>query len=112
LFERVRALPAAYVDRAERDVIEAHAAEVAARLPEAATLVEIGGASARKARPLLRALLERRERLRYVPIDLSRRALESSARALLRELRRLDVLAIADDDERALRRLAAFDGAS
>jgi uncharacterized SAM-dependent methyltransferase len=111
LEERARAQPAAQLDRAEREVLEGRAAEIAARAREVETVVELGGARARKARPLLRALLERRDRLRYVPIDASARALEASARALLRELPRLEIAAIADREERALRRLAALDGA-
>lgn len=76
-----------------------------AGLPRDVTLVELGSGSANKTRLLIEALLRTRERLRYVPVDISRAALEESAPALLQAFPRLEVLALAAEYEDGLRRL-------
>src|SRR4051812_29799712 len=52
LFEQITELPEYYPTRAEREVLDSHAAEVAA-LSRARTLVELGSGSSTKTRLLL-----------------------------------------------------------
>src|SRR5262250_2267400 len=46
LFEAICDLPEYYIPRAERAILEAHAADVVGALPEGAMLVELGSGSA------------------------------------------------------------------
>ncbi|CAA9228138.1 MAG: hypothetical protein AVDCRST_MAG77-847 [uncultured Chloroflexi bacterium] len=112
LFEEICELPEYYVTRAEHEILVAHAAEIVAQLPSAETgteLVELGSGSAVKTRLLIAALLRRQPGLRYVPVDISRSAIEESARALLKAYPALRVDAIAAEYEDGLRYLANQD---
>ena len=97
LFEEICDLPEYYLTRAERAILEKHAAEIAARVPADVTVVELGSGSAVKTRLLLEALLASRERLRYVPIDISSAALAESSWSLLREYSTLEIRAVAGE---------------
>lgn len=116
LFEQICELPEYYVTRAEREVLAARADEIVARLPlreASAELVELGSGSATKTRLLIDALLRRQRSLRYVPVDISRSALEESARVLLAAYPTLSVDAVAAEYRDGLRYLArggALDG--
>ena len=113
LFEQICDLPEYYVTRAEREILAAYAGEIVAQLPVsgageagAVDLVELGSGSAAKTRRLIDALLRRRPTLRYVPVDISRSALEESARALLAAYPGLRVDAVAAEYQDGLRYLA------
>jgi dimethylhistidine N-methyltransferase len=80
-----------------------------ARVSPAATLIELGSGSAAKTRLLIDALLRRQERLRYVPVDISRSALEDSARALLAAYPALHIDAVAAEYQDGWRHLAGRD---
>ena len=95
LFERICDLPEYTLTRDEQAILEAHAADIVANVPIGSAVVELGSGSARKTRVLLDALLACSDRLTYVPIDISRSALEASAGALMQDYRSLDVMAIA-----------------
>jgi dimethylhistidine N-methyltransferase len=105
LFEEICALPEYYLTRAEREILEDRAPRIAAREPRIETLVELGSGSAVKTRILIDALVSRTPRLRYVPIDVSRSALEESARALLAAHPGLEVRAVAGEYRHGLARL-------
>jgi L-histidine N-alpha-methyltransferase len=105
LFEDICGLPEYYLPRAEREILETHAAELAARFPDDTTLVELGSGNAAKTRLLLAAFLARRQSLRYVPIDICRTVLEESSLQLLRDFPALEVLAIAGEYHEGLRHL-------
>ncbi len=109
LFEQICALPEYYVTRAERQVLEQYADEIIAQLPAPVTLVELGSGSAAKTRLLIDALLRRQHTLRYVPLDISRSALEESARSLLAAYPWLRVDAVAAEYGDGLRYLAGQD---
>jgi dimethylhistidine N-methyltransferase len=81
LFEEICELPEYYLTRAESEILEHCAPDLARRLPWIATLVELGSGSATKTELLLRAFEADRE-LRYAPIDVSRAALEDSVSRL------------------------------
>src|SRR5919108_2369334 len=105
LFEAICELPEYYVTRAEREILAAHADEIAASVPAETTLVELGSGSATKTRLLIEALLRRQETLRYVPVDISRSALEASALELVAAYPRLTVNAVAAEYQDGLRYL-------
>lgn len=93
LFERITELPEYYPTRAEREILVARAAEIAAATG-ARTLVELGSGSSEKTRHLLRALPELHA---YVPVDVSESALTLAGRALLAEHPELTVHALVAD---------------
>src|SRR5947209_1134463 len=95
LFEAICELPEYHVTRAEREILQAHAREIVARLPPDVCLVELGSGSSDKTRLLIEALLRRQEALRYVPLDISRSALETSSRRLLADYPSLKITALA-----------------
>lgn len=118
LFDEITRLPEYYPTRAERDLLRAHADEIAAT-SGARTLVELGSGTSEKTRLLLDALVRAGALERFVPFDVSREVLEASARAIAAEYPGLRVHAIAGDFERHLdalppgeRRTVAFLGST
>jgi dimethylhistidine N-methyltransferase len=79
LFDRITEQPAYYPTLAETQLLEAHAASIAALLGPRVDLIELGSGSSIKTRLLLNAL---RNPQRYVPIDISAEHLQASARKL------------------------------
>ncbi len=104
LFERITELPEYYQTRAERAILEAHAADVPGLGP-AGTLVELGAGSASKTRLLLAAFGAAGTLRRYVPVDVSVELLADTGRALVAGLPWLDVHAVAADFATQLDRL-------
>ena len=78
LFEEICSLPEYYLTRAETEILDRHADELASRLPNVKAIVELGSGSALKTEFLLRAFGDRIDDLCYAPIDVSRLALEES----------------------------------
>ncbi len=97
LFEEICQLPEYYPTRAEAQILQERAQEVASQFSEAISLVELGSGSAAKTRILMEALLHRHGKLRYVPVDVSRTMLEESSQDLLQAYPDLEVLAIAGE---------------
>ncbi|MGW1884692.1 L-histidine N(alpha)-methyltransferase [Streptomyces sp. NPDC001970] len=98
LFEEITRLPEYYPTRAEREILVARSAQVAAGTG-ARTLVELGSGSSEKTRHLLDALTELHS---YVPVDVSESALTGAAEALLAERPELHVHALIADFTRSL----------
>ncbi len=82
LFEAICDLPEYYLTRAETEILERAAPDLATHLPGIRTLVELGSGSAIKTEILIRAFEADRRPLAYVPIDVSRTALEASVARL------------------------------
>jgi L-histidine Nalpha-methyltransferase len=101
LFEKITELPEYYPTRAERSILRAVAAEIAA-LTGATSLVELGSGSSEKTRLLLSALREAGTLRRYVPVDVSESALAAAGDALGGEYPGLAVHAVVADFERYL----------
>lgn len=97
LFEAICKLPEYYLTRAESEIIETHAREIAETVPAKTTLIELGSGSSAKTRLLIGELHRRNPQLVYVPIDIARDMLEQSSRALLRQCRGIRVLALAGE---------------
>ncbi|WP_089154170.1 L-histidine N(alpha)-methyltransferase [Micromonospora sp. NBS 11-29] len=116
LFEEITRLPEYYPTRAERAVLVAHAADVAA-LTGAKTLIELGSGSSEKTRLLLDALTGHGDLGTFVPLDVSVSALRSSTAQIAAAYPGLRVRGIVADFTRHLdrlptggRRLVAFLG--
>jgi len=115
LFDEITRLPEYYPTRAERSILEARAADIAAATG-ADTLVELGSGTSEKTRLLLSALGEAGALTRFVPFDVSEQTLRDAAEAIAAEYGVL-VHAVVGDFERHLamlpdggRRLVAFLG--
>ncbi|MFD4691095.1 L-histidine N(alpha)-methyltransferase [Streptomyces sp. NPDC058463] len=93
LFEEITRLAEYYPTRAEREILIAHATDIAAA-SGARTLIELGSGSSEKTRHLLDALPELHT---YVPVDVSESALTGAAEALLAERPGLSVHALIAD---------------
>ncbi len=116
LFDEITRLPEYYPTRAEREILVAHSAEIAA-ITGARTLVELGSGSGEKTRLLIEALRARGTLGTYVPMDVSPSALLESGRTLVRAFPGLFVHGMLADFEHQLgvlpvgdRRLTAFLG--
>lgn len=105
LFEAICALPEYYLTRAETEILQAHAQEIAGLFPEVPDLLELGSGNADKTRLLIEAFISRSDRLRYVPLDICRTVLEESSLDLLRAYPTLEVLAIAGEYQDGLEHL-------
>lgn len=109
LFDAICQLPEYYVTRAEREILVAHAYDMARAFGSPVRLIELGSGSARKTRLLLDAVTSRQPELEYVEVDVDAAMLENTGRALLTEYPDLRVTAIRADFARpshALRLLA------
>jgi L-histidine N-alpha-methyltransferase len=116
LFDEITRLPEYYPTRREREILEAHAEDIA-RASGADTLIELGSGSSEKTRLLLDAMTRAGTLRRFVPFDVSERFLRQSAEAVAREYPGLRVHAVVGDFglhlgklPRKGRRLVAFLG--
>jgi L-histidine Nalpha-methyltransferase len=96
LFEKITELPEYYPTRAEREILQATAAEIAGQT-QARTLVELGSGSSEKTRLLIDALRAAGTLRCYVPVDVSEPALVAAGGALTAEYPGLDVRAVVSD---------------
>lgn len=119
LFEQICELDEYYPTRTELSIMEAHSPRIAERLGAACTLIEYGSGSSRKTR----LLLDHLERpAAYVPIDISRAALERSAAELSQGYPSLDIrplcadyteaFEVPDHEKEASRRVVYFPGST
>ena len=97
LFEAICLLPEYYLTRAENEILQRYADEIAASVEGNKTLVEMGSGSASKTRLIIEALLRSQADLLFMPVDISATALESSSRILLQSYPRLKIEAFAAD---------------
>ena len=99
LFEEITKLDEYYVTRTEREIMEAHAAEIAALIGPNVVLIEPGSGEALKVRVLLDHL---ESPAAYVPIDISAEQLTRIASELMDEYDDLDVIPLEADFTRGL----------
>ena len=99
LFDRITELPEYYQTRTEMAILQGCAGELADRLGGGVTLVEYGSGSSYKTRVLLDAL----DLARYVPIDISRWYVLTSARQLAKEYPGLDIRPVCADYAQTIR---------
>jgi L-histidine Nalpha-methyltransferase len=101
LFDRITELPEYYPTRAERQILEARAAELAEGTG-AGELLELGSGSAEKARILLDAMDQTGALRRYVALDVSEQALRQAADELTADYDGLEFEGLVGDFERHL----------
>ncbi len=94
LFEEICALEEYYPTRTELAIMEEHARAMARRIGSRSLLIEYGSGSSRKTRVLLSAL---ESPAAYVPIDISREALLTSAESIAKQYPELEVLPVVAD---------------
>jgi L-histidine N-alpha-methyltransferase len=96
LFEQITRLPEYYPTRAEREILQTRAGEIAA-LTKAHTLVELGSGSSEKTRLLLDGLRDHGTLTTFVPMDVSESALRDAADAITADYPTLDVHGVVGD---------------
>lgn len=104
LFERITRLPEYYQTRAEQQILQQHAMDIA-ELTKAAALCELGAGSAEKTRLLLNALTGAGTLRQYTPLDVSREALRNTVAAIAADYPEVEVTGIVDDFTRGLAEL-------
>ena len=104
LFEQITELPEYYPTRAERELLDEAADGLMAEL-RPVEIVELGAGSSAKTRRLLSAPTAAEHLRRFVPMDVSREIVESSAIDLLRDYPYLAVHGVIGDFERHLHRI-------
>jgi dimethylhistidine N-methyltransferase len=104
LFAAICDLPEYYLTRAETEILEGHAHEIASLFPGDVTVIELGSGNAVKTRLLLEPLLRGRL-VRYVPIDICRPVLEECAADLRDRFPSLEIVAVAAEYHEGLRHL-------
>ncbi len=110
LYERITVLPEYYLTRAEASIFRSSVDQIleraAARATRPLTVVELGAGTCTKSELLLRTLLGRQEKVTFVPIDISRSALDLARRRLADALPQVDVRPLVHTHEDALAALA------
>ncbi|KAA5824945.1 L-histidine N(alpha)-methyltransferase [Saccharopolyspora hirsuta] len=96
LFERITELPEYYQTRAEQQILQRTAMDIA-ELTGAGTLVELGSGSSEKTRLLLDALRKHGTLRRFVPLDVSGSALRAAVDAIALDYPELQVRGVVDD---------------
>ncbi len=104
LFEAITELPEYYPTRAERALLSAHAAEIAATAP-ASTLIELGSGTSEKTRLLIEALRAGGSLRRFVAFDVAEPTLRAAVADLSEAHEELVVEGVVGDFERHLDRL-------
>ena len=99
LFEQITDLPEYYPTRTETAILEAHCAEMVKGVDGGHVLVEFGSGSSRKTEILLDAVPELRA---YLPIDVSKSALDEARKRLEDRFPHLDIRPILGDFSRPL----------
>jgi L-histidine N-alpha-methyltransferase len=118
LYDAITRLPEYYPTRREREILDAHAGEIAVR-SGADTLVELGSGTSEKTRLLLDAMARNGLLRRFIPFDVSEPTLREASEAIAAEYPGTRVHAVVGDFERHLRhipgggrRLVAFLGST
>jgi len=101
LFDEITRLPEYYPTRREREILLAHAADIA-RVSRATTLVELGSGTSEKTRILLDALAAAGTLRRFAPFDVSEATLRTAAATIVEEYPGIQVDAVVGDFERHL----------
>lgn len=109
LFEQICEVPEYYVTRAERSILQERSEEIIEMLPNDTALVELGSGSAEKTQLLLEAFLGKQDEVVFLPIDISRAALDASARQLLADHPSLSIVAVEGDYARGLEAISSRD---
>jgi len=110
LFEKICRQPEYYCTRAEREILQKHARDIASHCSNPLKIVELGSGSSDKTRVLLEAFVEARMQTIYVPIDVSSEILVESAAKLRQRFPSLKVKPVAARYEDGLKTLDHSEG--
>jgi L-histidine N-alpha-methyltransferase len=110
LFEEICRQPEYYCTRAEAEILEKHAHEIAMSCPDPVQIVELGSGSSVKTQILLEAFVKAPIRTTYVPIDISPEILTESAAKLDRIFPSLAVKPVAARYEDGIEKVHPADG--
>jgi L-histidine N-alpha-methyltransferase len=110
LFDAITRQPEYYLTRREREILRAHAGDIA-RATRAETLVELGSGSSEKTRLLLDALRDQGTLRRFMPFDVCLPAVAAAAAGLRRDYPGLEVRAVVGDFNEHVRFLPRAPGA-
>lgn len=104
LFQQIMDLPEYYLTRAEFEVLDTHKTKIAAALSDGGFfhLVDLGAGDALKTKILLKQLIEQQAPFSYVPVDISRDAMQQLSSGLHREIPEVDVQAVVGEYFEAL----------
>ena len=94
LFERICELPEYYPTRTEATIFDESLDEIASRVGAGAVLIEPGSGSGDKAERLLEALESPRA---FVPVEISRTAIDASADALAQQFEETEIVPVCAD---------------
>ncbi len=112
LFEKICELPEYYLTRAEREILTRRVDELISLLPEDVSVLELGSGSGVKTRILLEALLRGGRTVRYIPIDISRSAIEASSLDLVESFDALEIDGFVGEYREGLNRFGKDESAS
>jgi dimethylhistidine N-methyltransferase len=108
IFQRIMELPSYYLSRAEEEVFRTHAHAIARGFQgQRVSVVDLGAGDGSKTVLLLRALAEVAEEIVYLPIDVSRSALDGLERAHRERLPQIAFSAVEGDYLNGLAEAAA-----
>src|SRR5439155_17094485 len=93
LFDEITRLPSYYPTRTETAIFHSIGADLAARIPKGAAVIEFGAGSATKTPILLEAI----DPAAYIPVDISGDYLAESAADLQQRFPSIDVIAVIAD---------------
>jgi dimethylhistidine N-methyltransferase len=82
LFEAITRLPEYGLTRADERLLSSHAREIAQLIPAPAAVIELGSGTGEKTRHILEAFTGSSSKVRYIPIDVSPKALARCRRDL------------------------------
>src|SRR4029079_2572287 len=99
LFERITELPEYYPTRREVGILNEHAGEIAALVPQGAALLDFGSGSSTKTRIVLQAAAG--ALAAYVPVDISAQVLHEQMAGLRSEYPKIAMLRVAADFTKA-----------
>jgi dimethylhistidine N-methyltransferase len=98
LFEAICELPEYYLPRAEREILDSHAAEIAAAVGPGCTLIDLGAGNCEKAERLFDLLRP----AQYVAVDISAEFLRMSLDRLQHRHPQLEIIGVVQDFSRGL----------
>jgi L-histidine N-alpha-methyltransferase len=108
IFEWITQLDAYYLTRAEREILERHGSELAARFAgQACTVIDLGAGDGHKSRLVLERLSARCACVTYAPIDVSEKALKEASARVRESLPGVRVRGVHAHYDEGLRRLSA-----
>lgn len=91
LFEDITRLPEYYLTRTEQQILQAHGEDIITAAGDGLTVVELGAGSATKTVHVLAPLIRRQGRAVFVPVDVSRAALDFASAQVTRAVPGVEV---------------------